>query len=193
MNIRKTIILACASAAMCITTATAQDVADAGRMSQRQERRVLPPSPEKQAALLTHRMDSLLDLTEKQYKKLYKLNLKQAERQMESMNGDSPSRLGGAARPGEGAPGHRGMGGRPPMGGGQPPRQGFVPQDADTDNREEQREKARKQREKTEKKIRKILTDEQYTKWQEVRESIAKCDIMGRPNGRHEPDRKTIE
>lgn len=107
MNIRKTIILACASAAMCITTATAQDVADAGRMAQRQERRVLPPSPEKQAALLTHRMDSLLDLTEKQYKKLYKLNLKQAERQMESMNGDSPSRLGGAARPGEGAPGHR--------------------------------------------------------------------------------------
>lgn len=79
------------------------------------------------------------------------------------------------------------------MGGGQPPRQGFVPQDADTDNREEQREKARKQREKTEKKIRKILTDEQYTKWQKVRESIAKCDIMGRPNGRHEPDRKTIE
>ena len=128
------------------------------------------PNPEKAAQRRTDEMDKMLDLTEKQYKKIYKLFLKEEkekvealmERHPEGMNGQPP--MGG--RPPMG-------GGRPPMGGGMPPQGGGFPgMGGDTDDMTpEERMKARgeeiqKEQEKREKKIRKILTDEQYEIWQ---------------------------
>ena len=80
-------------------TVTAQE-ADKD-MPGRQEKhyKPVPLSPEKSARHTTDRMDSLLDLTKKQYDKLYKLNLKWAREDAE--NKTAMPRTGG--RP-EGAP-----------------------------------------------------------------------------------------
>ncbi|MDE7237636.1 MAG: hypothetical protein K2N66_07440 [Paramuribaculum sp.] len=140
-------------------------------------------SPERKAQMVTERMDSLLGLDKKQYKKLYKINLKEARRQAENAE-SSPFRMGG--QPGKG--GHPGEGGgRPPRGngmapggpgghggpgGGRPPRDfgGNVggPQHERGISREDMeklKQKEAKEREKTEKKIKKILTADQYERW----------------------------
>lgn len=128
------------------------------------------PNPEKAAQRRTDEMDKMLDLTEKQYKKIYKLFLKEEKERVEAlmerhpggMNGQPP--MGGRPPRGEG---------RPPMGGGMPPQGGGFPgmgEDADEMTPEERMkahvEEMQKEQEKREKKIRKILTDEQYEIWQ---------------------------
>ena len=128
------------------------------------------PNPEKAAQRRTDEMDKMLDLTEKQYKKIYKLFLKEEKERVEAlmerhpggMNGQPP--MGGRPPRGEG---------RPPMGGGMPPQGGGFPgmgEDADEMTPEERMkahvEEIQKEQEKREKKIRKILTDEQYEIWQ---------------------------
>ena len=82
--------------------------------TQAQEQEQLPrevPSPEKAARKMTDRMKEELQLTDKQYDKLYKLNLKEQQEHFATMtergNGQRPS-----------------MGGRPGMGGGRPPMEG---------------------------------------------------------------------
>ena len=95
------------------------------------------PNPEKAAQKLTDEMDELLQLTEKQYKKIYKLNLKEEKEKIERMTGKNSF---------EG--GHPPM---PPMG-GMPPQGGFPPMNG-------------MRIEKRNKKLKKILTDEQYEKW----------------------------
>ena len=47
------------------------------------------PNPEKAARKLTDEMDELLQLTEKQYKKIYKLNLKEEKEKIERMTGNA--------------------------------------------------------------------------------------------------------
>lgn len=127
------------------------------------------PNPEKAAQRRTDEMDKMLDLTEKQYKKIYKLFLKEEkekvealmERHPEGLNGQHP--MGGRSPRGEG---------RPPMGLGRPPQGGGFPgMGGDDGMTPEERRKAhaeevQKEQEKREKKIRKILTDEQYAIWQ---------------------------
>lgn len=142
-------------------------------------------SPERKAQMVTERMDSLLGLDKKQYKKLYKINLKEARRQAENA-ASSPFRMGG--QPGQGSAGGPDEGGgRPPRGngmgpggpgghgggGGRPPRDfGGNHGGPQSDRRlspedmEKLKKKEAKEREKTEKKIRKILTTEQYDLWQ---------------------------
>ena len=75
-------------------------------------------NPEKVATQMTEQMNKLLQLTDKQYKKIYKLNLKEPKSTFSRLCQNSDD-----YRPpmGEG-PGMRG--GRPPMGGGQPPMMG---------------------------------------------------------------------
>lgn len=121
------------------------------------------PNPEKAAQRRTDEMDKMLDLTEKQYKKIYKLFLKEEKEKVEALMERHP----------EGMNGQPPMGGRPPMGGGMPPQGGGFPgMGGDMDDMTpEERMKARgeeiqKEQEKREKKIRKILTDEQYEIWQ---------------------------
>lgn len=72
------------------------------------------PNPEKEAKKRTDEMDRLLSLSEKQYKKIYKLYLKEEKEKVEKMF----SRSGGQPPM---------SGGRPPMGMGQPPVGGGFP------------------------------------------------------------------
>ena len=80
-------------------TVTAQEVDKDMPGRQEKHYKPVPLSPEKSARHTTDRMDSLLDLTKKQYDKLYKLNLKWAREDAE--NKTAMPRTGG--RP-EGAP-----------------------------------------------------------------------------------------
>lgn len=74
--------------------------------AQEQEKKQLPrevPSPEKAARKMTDRMKEELQLTDKQYDKLYKLNLKEQQEHFATMtergNGQRPS-MGGPSRNG---------------------------------------------------------------------------------------------
>lgn len=134
----------------------------------RQQEKRLPRevlNPEKVATQMTDQMNKSLQLTDKQYKKIYKLNLKEQKAFFKAMQNS------GDQRPpmGEG-PGRRG--GRPPMGGGQPPmmgesgfpgRMGGGPMMRKDTN---SADSLKKTAEAKEKKIKKILTKEQYEKWQ---------------------------
>lgn len=187
MNIRNILITASLLALGCGTTA-AQETGTPRPQEPQPERhyKPMPLSPEKQARNTTQRMDSLLGLTEKQYDKLYALHLKEARRKMES---DKPAggppmegqRRGGGpgGRPGFGGGnppggghgmGPGGNGHRPPEGGfGQQPPRDFAPSSDAVKEMKKQRKKEEQQRKKMEKKIRKILTEEQYARWQEER------------------------
>lgn len=157
-------IVACLALFTCCGTVAAQQ---AGReMPGRHERNVgpVPLSPEEAARRATARMDSLLSLTEKQYDKIYKLNLKWAREDAE--NRSAALRMGG--RP-EGAPdfgkaggfGQEPRGKRPPEGLDHRPPRDFPPS-GDSEEME-------KQRKKREKKLKKVLTDEQYARWEKLR------------------------
>lgn len=106
------------------------------------------PNPEKMAKRRTDEMNELLQLSEKQYKKIYKLYLKQEKEKVERMTER-----------------HLPEGGRPPMppeGGGMPPRMEGMPPSMPMKN---EREDMQKQIKKFDKKLKKILTDEQYEIW----------------------------
>lgn len=124
------------------------------------------PNPEKAAQRRTDEMDKALNLTEKQYKKIYKLFLKEEKEKVEAMMQRHPGGMDGQPP----------MGGRPPMGGGMPPQgggfpgMGEFPEGMSPEERmKEHAEKMQKEQEKREKKIRKILTEEQYATWQKVK------------------------
>lgn len=109
----------------------------------------------------TDEMNHLLALSDKQYKKVYKLFLKEEKKRSE--NSMEPEAFYGNRPPMDQMPGEppRGKGGpRPEFAGEMPPPpphpEGISP----------------KEREKTEKKLRKILSDEQYAKWDESRKSL---------------------
>ena len=133
--------------------------------AQEKDRSSLPRevlSPEKVAKRETDEMKKQLQLTEKQYKKIYKLNLKEQKKRFSAMqNSERPNPP--MDRP------HGMGGGRPPMMGGAPPAMGGGRPDRaensqkDSSYAEMQEAVAAKQ-----KKIKKILTTEQYEKWQEI-------------------------
>ena len=161
---------ACAALLVWGGTATAQE-ADKG-MPARAERhyKPVPLSPEKSARHTTDRMDSLLDLTRKQYDKLYKLNLKWAHEDAE--NGTPAPRMGGRPEgaPDFGGPGQGPRGHRPPEGmAGRRAPHDFGPSPDDRESMEKQRAKLEKRHKKRGKKLKKILTDEQYVRWTEQR------------------------
>lgn len=122
------------------------------------------PNPEKAARAETDRLKEALQLTDKQYKKVYKLLLKEQKERLEAF----------AARPprGEGRPGMGPRGDRPPMGGGGFPSdmQGVRPpmgdeRPAPRPDRAAREEEMKKKAAKRDKKMKKILTDEQYLQW----------------------------
>ncbi|WP_300814028.1 DUF4890 domain-containing protein [uncultured Bacteroides sp.] len=156
--------------AVCLTCGAVQMQAQEQRPDAEQKQ--LPrevPSPEKAARRMTDRMKEELQLTDKQYDKIYKLNLKGQKKLFEAREEQGMHRppMGGhpAGAPDRPWGGDRGMGpamgsGRPPMGG--PGRPGAPGMTRDT------AEDLRKAAQSREKKIKKILTDEQYAKWQEM-------------------------
>ena len=137
----------------CSSLAVAQDHPEPQERQQYEQR--LPhevPNPEKIATQMTDRMQESLQLTEKQYKKIYKLNLKEQKEHFKAMQNSGEQ--------------------RPPMGGSETPimGEGNFPDDMGERpmmNKEQNVEDIQKKAaEAKKKKIKKILTPEQYAKWQ---------------------------
>ena len=122
----------------CSSLAVAQDHPEPQERQQYEQR--LPhevPNPEKIATQMTDRMQESLQLTEKQYKKIYKLNLKEQKEHFKAMQNSGEGNF-----PDD-------MGERPMM------------------NKEQNVEDIQKKAaEAKKKKIKKIPTPEQYAKWQ---------------------------
>ena len=120
---------------------------EANEPQERQQEKRLPRevlNPEKVATQMTNQMNKLLQLTDKQYKKIYKLNLKEQKAFFKAMQNSDDQ--------------------RPPMGeGGFPGRMGGGPMMNKDSNSADSQKKAAEAKEK---KIKKILTKEQYEKWQ---------------------------
>lgn len=149
-------------------------------------------TPEKVAARETDEMKDELQLTDKQYKKIYKLNLKEEKQRQKAiqenvnggwqrppMGGGRPGMGGG---PGMGAPGMGGpemgtpeMGdmGQPPVDGenSHPRGEGFHHRMGKPALTPEAMQALAKQAEKKEKSLKKILSSEQYEQWQKVKNS----------------------
>ena len=168
---KKIVWMACGMALMCAPLSASANVRYDDPQEKVQKKEV--PNPEKAAQRRTDEMDKALDLTEKQYKKIYKLFLKEEKEKVEAMMQRHPGGMNG----------QRSMGGRPPMGGGRPPMGGGMPPQgggfpgmggfpegiSPEERMKEHAEKMQKEQEKREKKIRKILTEEQYATWQTVK------------------------
>ena len=171
MDIRKTVIMMCAATCIGTTTLFAQTERELPAPG-KEHFKAMPLSPEKRAKRIVNQMDSLLNLTQKQYDKLYKSYLKH-EKQVEK------NRWQGAMPPMMGGPG-RGPGMNPPQGGGfgQPPHGMGMPPFG-MESAKDLRTKEEKQRKKLEKKIKKILTPEQYELWQKEGEYL--MPIQGKP------------
>lgn len=84
MKMRKTMWAVCLAALMPISAeavaATSYDEPQQKENTQKKE----IPNPEKTARRRTDEMDKVLNLTEKQYKKIYKLNLKEEREKLRS-------------------------------------------------------------------------------------------------------------
>ena len=119
-------------------------------------------SPELTARKKTEQMDKLLQLSEKQFKKIFKLNLKEAK----SIDDQRKDRQGIMPPPMHGR-NQETFPDRPPMrysfNGKDPMRHHPEPLDPT---------KSKKEAQKREKKLRKILTEEQYNTWKEHQNSI---------------------
>ncbi len=116
--------------------------------------------PETSAREITDKMKDELELTDKQYKKVYKLNLKEAKAMTDKADASGDK----GAKPGMGGRGMRTRGMRP-----EGERPGARPdmENGVTDSRDI--EKEIKNREgKMEKEMKKILDDNQYEKWQDM-------------------------
>jgi hypothetical protein len=165
-------------------------------------------TPAAAAKIRTDEMSKLVKLDEKQYKKIYKLYLKEEETISKEMwsnqggNAGSPMGGGGFGGPMGGGPGGGGfggpMGGGPgggfggPMGGGPgggfggPMGGGFDDSSSDADAA---REKMEKRQKKLQKNIKKVLTSEQYATWYQSERMKARK----RPGGDPGRDRKREE
>lgn len=128
------------------------------------------PNPEKAAKQKTDEMKKALQLTDKQYKKMYKINLAEEKERVENKlaDGDRPM-------PGPRPPMNGGMPPQAMEGGPRPPMPFHAPDGMSAD------EMAKKM-EKREKKIRKILTTEQYEQLQRYRERQMKREHRDAPH-----------
>lgn len=136
------------------------------------------PSPEGNARRITEAMQTELGLTEKQYKKVYKIQLAEQKKIFKYM--PAPQR-GERKEFGDRPPrGHRMEGGRPPMGGGFDSMGGGRPpmpsREMSGDNNRPDPEKVAKElakaAQKRDKKLKKALDEGQYARWKELEEEL---------------------
>lgn len=106
---KKIVWMACGMALMCAPLSVSANVRYDDPQEEVQKKEV--PNPEKAAQRQTDEMDKALNLTEKQYKKIYKLFLKEEKEKVENMMQRHPGGMDGQPP----------MGGSPPMGGGMQP------------------------------------------------------------------------
>lgn len=127
-------------------------------------------TPEKMATRTADRLKEALGLNDKQYKKIYNYHLGVYTEQMENGTFGGPRMDGGMRRPGDGNPemrqrrdgGNRGE--RPQM----TEEQRAEMQARMKERMEERRAAEQERHEATAKKYKKILTPEQYAKWEEM-------------------------
>lgn len=157
-NMKQVMKNACICLGLCLALSA---TANAYTISQEQDKRVERhqlPNPEKDAERIAMEMKQALNLTEKQYKKVYKFYLKQQKELVEEISGKDRPENGNRPpmppRDGNMPPrgGRPGMGGRP----GGPDGPGMRPEDND---------RMKERMEEEQKKMKKILSDEQYEKW----------------------------
>lgn len=122
MKMRKIMWAVCLAALMPISAeavaATSYDEPQQKENTQKKE----IPNPEKTARRRTDEMDKVLNLTEKQYKKIYKLNLKEEREKLEVLIGRGGKDMNRPPMREGGRPPMMNGGGQPPMmGGGRPP------------------------------------------------------------------------
>ena len=133
---------------------------------------------------MTDRMDRLLTLSDKQYQKIYKINLKEVkEREADSLFLSRGGMRNGGFGPGPGGPRPGGQMGQ------RPERPEF--KQLTEQQREQLREQREKARVKKDKQLRKILTDEQYGKWVKAeQERLVKMQQMhkARQHRGHRPN-----
>lgn len=144
-------------------------------MAQQQVDTKLPrevPSPAKIAKKMTDEMSKELQLNEKQYAKIYKLNLKEQKDRFKAQQSSSAS---SSERPPMGdRPSFDGSDDeRPPMPSGERPEM-RMRQGGGSEMTEDAAETLHKAELKKEKKIKKILTSEQYVKWGEMQKKMKK-------------------
>lgn len=140
---------------------TLSGTANAYNATQQQEKRVTRhelPNPEKDAERIATEMKKTLDLSDKQYKKVYKFYLKQQKEIVEEMssNKNSKDKNRPPMPPQDGNRPPRGE--RPDMVAGDGKPGGPKMKDGEKSPMQERIEKEQKQ-------MKKILSDEQYEKW----------------------------
>ena len=173
MKINVKYLLLCAGISMCTLQVQAQVFPEGGPEKKEGAYREVP-NPEKIARKETDRLKAALELTDKQYKKVYKLLLKEQREVLENRM-PRPPMMGGEGGwgtpppPGGGMP-PMGMGGGRPEGMPRPPMRGAP--------KPESAEDMQKRIEKKNKKMKKILTESQYDKW---------LGMSQKPMPRHEP------
>ncbi|MCK9625897.1 MAG: hypothetical protein M0R23_05475 [Bacteroidales bacterium] len=119
--------------------------------------------PKNMAKQLTDKIDNLVNLSEKQYKKIYKINLTAFKSQINNMfagrMGQGGPNMGGGRPPmGQGGPG---------MGQGGPGMEGGMPQmgEMNEERSKQIKEDIEEARAKKAKKYKKVLDAQQYQKW----------------------------
>lgn len=161
MKMKKIVCALCLATLIPVSsTASATTVADEPQQEKQAPVKEIP-NPEKTARRLTDEMDKVLNLTEKQYKKIYKLNLKEEREKLEALIGRGDKEAGRPPMMGGGRPPMMDGGGQPPMMGGR----GGHPMMRPSGDHEKMKEDIEKRAEKKMKKLRKILSDEQYDLW----------------------------
>ena len=136
-------------------------------MGQGPRGRDLPPEdlkfeqkdPAEVAKIQTDQLDMLVSLTPKQYKKIYKFNKRQESQRQDEMENMRPQGFPGGMGPGGMGPGGMGPGGP----GGRPPRDG---QFRHGPRNEEMQQLMEEIQQKKIKKYRKVLTPDQFQKWE---------------------------
>lgn len=101
---KKIVWMACGMALMCAPLSASANIRYDDPQEKVQKKEV--PNPEKAAQRRTDEMGKALNLTEKQYKKIYKLFLKEEKEKVEAMMQRHPGGMNGQPP----------MAGRPPMG-----------------------------------------------------------------------------
>ena len=101
---KKIVWMACGMALMCAPLSASANIRYDDPQEEVQKKEV--PNPEKAAQRRTDEMDKALNLTEKQYKKIYRLFLKEEKEKVEAMMQRHPGGMNGQPP----------MAGRPPMG-----------------------------------------------------------------------------
>ncbi len=150
-------VLLCIGLSMLALQVQAQELPEAAPAPESRAYREVP-NPEKAARKETDCLKAALNLTDKQYKKVYKLLLKEQRELLENMT-QRPPMMGG-----EGGPRPPHEGGMPPMGMGEGRPEGMhrPPMGAP---KSESAEDLQKRIEKKNKKMKKILTEAQYDQW----------------------------